>query len=61
MIMEKLSLGWAIVWGFVFIMSIVAVFWNPAHFFTMAISGMFFYMFIRDYRKERKANKRLSK
>ena len=59
--MEKINLAWAIIWGFVFVMSVVAVFWNPAHFFTMVVSAIFCYMFIRDYRKEKRANKKFFK
>lgn len=47
--MEKVNLFWAIVWGLMFAVAIVAIFWNPAHYFTAAISAIFFALFVKDY------------
>ena len=51
MTMEKINLFWAIIWGLVFVTAIVGIFWNPAHFVTAAISGIFCGLFIHDYIK----------
>lgn len=45
------AIFWAIVWGIVFGLSIVAIWWNPCHFVTAIISGVFCALFIHDYRK----------
>ncbi len=49
--MEKINLTWAIVWSVIAALCVVAIFWNPAHFFTLAISVGFAYAFWHDYRK----------
>ena len=48
---KKMNLFWAIVWGLMLVTSIVAVFWNPSHFFTMVVSAVFFGLFLHDYIK----------
>lgn len=49
--MEKVNLFWAIVWSVVAVLCIVAIFWNPSHFFTLAIAVFFALLFWHDYRK----------
>ena len=49
--MEKINLAWAVIWGVLFILCVVGIFWNPAHYITSAISAIFFGMFIADYIK----------
>jgi hypothetical protein len=49
--MEKANLFWAILWTVMFVLSVVAIFWNPSHLFTMAVSALFAGMFWYDYRK----------
>ena len=55
--MEKINLAWAIIWGFMFVLCVVGIFWNPSHFFTAAISALFTGMFLHDYIKAKKNNK----
>lgn len=52
--MEKINLAWCIIWGTVFIFSVLAIFFNFAHIFTVGISALFLGMFIHDYIKEKK-------
>lgn len=52
--MEKVNLFWAIVWGLIFALSVVAIFWNPSHFFTAAISAVLCALFIKDYIEEKR-------
>lgn len=48
---EKLTgLVWAIVWAVIFILAIVAVFWNPAHWITAFVAACMTVLFIHDYR-----------
>lgn len=49
--MEKINLVWAIIWSVIAALSLLAIFWNPAHFFTLAISVLFAAMFWHDSRK----------
>lgn len=49
--MKTTNLFWAIVWTFIAVLSIVAIFWNPSHFFTLAISAGFAGLFWHDYKK----------
>lgn len=49
--MKKINLAWAIIWSVLAITCVVAIFWNPAHFFTLIISIVFATMFWNDYRK----------
>lgn len=52
--MEKTTcIVWAIIWGVVFVLAIVGMFWNWAHFVTAAISGFFCAAFIKDYVKSK--------
>lgn len=51
--MEKINLAWTIIWGFVFVTAIVAIFWNPAHFFTAIVAGIFTVMFWNDYKRSK--------
>lgn len=55
--MEKINLAWAIIWGVMFVLCVVAIFWNPSHFFTAAISAVFTYMFLSDYIKAKRNHK----
>lgn len=43
------SIFWAIVWGVVFVLSLVAIWWNPCHIFTAIIAGAFMVAFIVDF------------
>lgn len=52
--MGKLNLFWAIVWTLVAVLSLVAIFWNPSHYFTLAIAVGFAAMFWYDYKQTRK-------
>ena len=54
MIMEKVNLAWAVIWGVLFVFCVVGIFWNPAHFVTAAISALFFGMFMHDYIKDKR-------
>ena len=47
------NLVWAIVWGVVFLLALVSVWWNPGHFVTLALSGIMCGLFIHDYVKTR--------
>jgi hypothetical protein len=49
--MEKINLVWAIIWTVMFILCVLAFFWNPSHIFTAAISALFAWMFWHDYKK----------
>lgn len=49
--MEKVNLFWAIIWSVMAVLCFVAIFWNPSHFFTLAISVVFAAMFWHDYKK----------
>lgn len=49
--MEKINLVWAIIWSVMAILCLVAIFWNPSHFLTLAISLFFAVMFWHDYKK----------
>lgn len=55
--MEKINLAWAVIWGVMFVLCVVAIFWNPSHFFTAAISAVFTYMFLSDYIKAKRNHK----
>lgn len=43
------SIFWAIVWGLVLVLSLVAIWWNPCHIFTAIIAGGFMVAFVVDY------------
>ena len=45
----KAAIFWAIVWGLVFVLSLVALWWNVGHIFTAIISGGFTVAFVVDY------------
>ena len=45
------AIFWAVVFGIIFVLSIVSIFWNPCHIFTAIISGTLCALFIRDYRE----------
>jgi len=49
--MEKINLFWAAIWSIVALSCVVAIFWNPAHFITLAIAIIFAVMFWYDYHK----------
>ena len=49
----KINLFWAIIWSVMAILSLVAIFWNPSHFLTLAASVMFAAMFWHDYKQEK--------
>ena len=51
--MEMVDLFWAIVWSVVALLALISIFWNPCHFFTLAISVGFAAMFFHDYRKHK--------
>ena len=51
--MKHVNLFWAIVWGIMVVLSVVGIFWNPAHIFTALISAGFCGLFIYDYIKEK--------
>lgn len=53
--MDKVTaIFWAIIFGIIFVLSIVSIFWNPCHILTAIISGTLCALFIRDYRKTKK-------
>ncbi len=43
------SIFWAIVWGLVFVLSVVAIWWNVCHIFSAIIAGGFMIAFVVDY------------
>lgn len=43
------SIFWAIVWGVVFVLSLVAIWWNVSHVLTAIIAGAFMVAFIVDF------------
>lgn len=49
--MGKINLVWAIIWSVMAALCLLAIFYNPSHFFTLAISVLFAAMFWHDYRK----------
>lgn len=49
--MKKINLFWAVVWSLMALISVAAIFWNPSHYFTLAISVAFAAMFWHDYRQ----------
>lgn len=49
--MKKVNLFWAVIWSVMAVLSVFTIFWNPAHFFTLAISVVFAAMFWHDYKK----------
>lgn len=49
--MRKVNLFWAIVWSVMAGLSVLAIFWNPSHFFSLAISVFMGALFWHDYRK----------
>ena len=49
--MGKVNLFWAIVWSVMAALCLLAIFWNPSHFFTLAISLIFAVMFWREYKE----------
>ena len=51
--MEKVNLFWAIVWSVMAVLCFVAIFWNPSHFLTLAISLFMAGVFWYDYRKSK--------
>ena len=55
--MKTTAIFWACVWGIVFILGIVGIFWNPAQILTVIISGGFCAAFIADYIKARRLEK----
>ena len=46
---KKIALVWAVIWGLVSILSIIALFWNPAHIATAVISVGMTVLFVYDY------------
>ncbi len=51
--MKKVNLFWAIIWTVMAVLCLVAIFWNPSHFLTLAISAVMAGMFWYDYRKSK--------
>lgn len=49
--MNKVNLFWAIVWSVMAGLSVLAIFWNPSHFLSLAISALMAVLFWHDYRK----------
>lgn len=43
------SIFWAVAWGVVLILSLVAIWWNVFHVFTAIIAGGFMVAFVVDY------------
>ena len=55
--MEKyVALWWAAIWGLVGLLSVVAMFWNPAQIGSVIICGVMCGLFIYDYLKGKKLN-----
>lgn len=48
---SNVNLVWALIWSTMFILCVVAIFWNPSHFLTAAISALFAGLFWHDYKK----------
>lgn len=48
---RKINLVWAIIWTVMAALCLLAMFWNPSHFFTLAISVLFAVIYWHDYRK----------
>lgn len=48
---ELSNLFWAIVFGVLFVLAVIGIFWNWAHIFTAAICGLLCIAFISDYVK----------
>lgn len=56
--MEKfVALWWAIIWGLVCVLCVIAIFWNPAHVATGCISALMCGVFLWDYFKTEKRKK----
>lgn len=51
--MEKVNLFWAIVWSVMAGLCLLAIFWNPSHFFTLAISVVMAGLFWHDYKENK--------
>jgi hypothetical protein len=47
--MEKVNLFWAIIWSIMAVFCLIAIFWNPAQFLMLAISGAFAVMYWHEY------------
>ena len=48
---KGISLFWAIIWGLIFILAIVGIWFNFAQIVNAVIAGFFFGLFIYDYIK----------
>lgn len=55
--MDKyVALWWAAIWGLVGLLSVVAMFWNPAQIASVIICGVMCGLFIYDYLKGKELN-----
>lgn len=52
--MDKINLIWAVIWSVMAAFCLLAIFWNPSHFITLAISAAFAVMYWYDWRKYKK-------
>ena len=51
LIMYKSILAWAIIWSIIAALCLLAIFWNPSHFITLAIALIFAVICWHDYKK----------
>lgn len=54
--MARIKLIQAIFWGVLFGLAVVAVFWNPCHYITIAITGGYCLYHVSDWLKAKRYN-----
>lgn len=49
--MKNVNLFWAIIWGVVFALAVVGIFWKPCQIVVAVIAAVFCALFVNDYRE----------